>query len=121
MKIEYQNNLCYLSTKNKSKKINYNNSSSLKKENSYNSKNEQKSIHSIQNLKKSEALLKMKLKKLISPEEIQMMRNNRKLNYFMDRNKYTKIKGEKFETNRNHYYKNTIFNRMNFFYGKIDK
>ena len=121
MKIEYQNNLCYLSTKNKSKKINYNNSSSLKKENSYNSKNEQKSIHSIQNLKKSEALLKMKLKKLISPEEIQMMRNNRKLNYFMDRNKYTKIKGEKFETNRNNYYKNTIFNRMNFFYGKIDK
>ena len=62
----------------------------------------------------------MKLKKLIKPDEIQMMRM-RKLNYFVDRNKYNKVKEEKFETNRNHYYKKTIMKRINFFYGKNDK
>ena len=123
MQIEYQNNLCYLSSTNKLKpklKIN-NNSSSIKKENNSYSKNEQKTVNSIQNLKKNETLLKMKLKKLISPEEIQKMRINRRMNYLMDRNKYNKIKEEKFETYRNHYYKNTIMNRINFFYGKIEK
>ena len=123
MQIEYQNNLCYLSSTNKLKpklKIN-NNSSSIKKENNSYSKNEQKTVNSIQNLKKNENLLKMKLKKLISPEEIQKMRINRRMNYLMDRNKYNKIKEEKFETYRNHYYKNTIMNRINFFYGKIEK
>ena len=119
MQIEYQNNLCYISKQNKLNQNKNNNSSSMKKENSY-SKNEQKTINSVQNLKKNEALLKMKLKKFITPDEIQMMRN-RKLNYYIDRNKYNKVKEEKFETNRNHYYKKTIMKRINFFYGKIDK
>ena len=119
MQIEYQNNLCYLSKQNNLNQKNNNNSFSIKKENSY-SKNDIKTINSVQNMKKNEALLKMKLKKLITPDEIQMMRN-RKLNYFMDRNKYNKVKEEKFETHRNHYYKKTIMKRMNFFYGKTDK
>ena len=121
MQIEYQNNLCYLSPQNKlNPKNNINNKSlSIKKDNSY-SKNDKKAINTVQNLKKNEVLLKMKLKKLIKPDEIQMMRM-RKLNYFVDRNKYNKVKEEKFETNRNHYYKKTIMKRINFFYGKNDK
>ena len=122
MQIEYQNNLCYLSPQNKlnpKNNINNNKSLSIKKDNSY-SKNDQKTINTVQNLKKNEVLLKMKLKKLIKPDEIQMMRM-RKLNYFVDRNKYNKVKEEKFETNRNHYYKKTIMKRINFFYGKNDK
>ena len=120
MKIEPQNKLYYISpTQNSVQKQKINNNS-FSKENSY-SKTEIKTIHSVQNLKKNEALLKMKLKKLITPDEIQMMRMNRRLNYFMDRNKYNKMKGEKFETHRKHYYKKTIMNRMNFFYGKIEK
>ena len=122
MQIEYQNNLCYLSPQNKlnpKNNINNNKSLSIKKDNSY-SKNDQKTLNTVQNLKKNEVLLKMKLKKLIKPDEIQMMRM-RKLNYFVDRNKYNKVKEEKFETNRNHYYKKTIMKRINFFYGKNDK
>ena len=122
MQIEYQNNLCYLSPQNKlnpKNNINNNKSLSIKKDNSY-SKNDQKTLNTVQNLKKNEVLLKMKLKKLIKPDEIQMMRM-RKLNYFVDRNKYNKVKEEKFETNRNHYYKKTIMKRINFFYGENDK
>ena len=116
MQIENQNNFCVLSSQEKQK----NNSYSQKKSFSQ-SKIEQKAIQSMKNLKRNEALLKLKMKKLVSPEEINLMKINRRINHVMDGNKYNRIKEEKFKYNRKHYYKKTIVNRMNFFYGKTDK
>ena len=124
IQIQHQNHFCYLSPQaNKKTKRNNNHSLSAKKvDNSHNKI--QKYSKSVKCLKKKETLLKMRMKKLISPEEICLMRinrKNRKLNYFMDRNKYNQIKEEKFKTNWKYYFKKNIMNRINFFYGKTEK
>ena len=71
-------------------------------------------------MKKNEELLKMKMKKLISPDEIHMMRINKRMRYIMDGNKYNKIKEEKFQSNRKDYFKKYIVRRINQFYGKTE-
>ena len=124
MQIQYQNNFCFISPQAKEKekaKQKKDNSFSPKKNDNSHSKIEQKSMKSVKNLKKNEIFLKMRMKKLISPDEINLMRINRRLNYFMDRNKYNQIKEEKFKSNRKHYFKKNIMDRMCFFYGKIEK
>ena len=122
MQIQYQNNFCFISPQEKEKaKQKKDNSFSSKKNDNSHSKIEQKSIKSIKSMKKNEILLKMRMKKFISPDEINLMRINRRLNYFMDRNKYNQIKEEKFKSNRKNYFKKNIMDRMCFFYGKIEK
>ena len=59
----------------------------------------------------------LKIKKYYSPHQINFMRMSRKMRYVMDGNNYSKIKGENFKKNREHYYKKNIVNRMNYFYG----
>jgi len=123
IQIENQNNLCFLSTKSKSKhKKNKNNKSySPKKINiENNNKFEPKPIQTLKSFKKNEALLKMKMKNIVSPEEIQFMRMNRKMRFVMDGNKYTKVKEEKFKSTFKHYFKRNIVNRINYFYGKVE-
>ena len=61
--------------------------------------------------------IKIKLKKFYSPQEVNFIRMNRKRRFVMDGNKYNRIKGEKFKSNRNDYYKKNLINRMNYFYG----
>ena len=119
IKIENPNNLCFLSSKTKIKK-NQKNKSFSNKKNISNNKNEQKPLKSVINLKKNEELLKMKMKKLISPDEIHMMRINKRMRYIMDGNKYNKIKEEKFQSNRKDYFKKYIVRRINQFYGKTE-
>lgn len=61
--------------------------------------------------------IKLNIKKFYSPQEVNLMRISRKMRYVMDGIKYTKIKGDKFKTNRKDYYNKNLRNRMNFFYG----
>ena len=119
IQIETQNNLCFLSSSSKIKQKQKNKSFSPKKNYSY-SKMEQRANQPVKNLKKNEALLKMKMKNLISPQEIHLMRVNRRLRYIMDGNKYNKIKEEKFKSSRKYYFEKNIVNRINYFYGKTE-
>ena len=61
--------------------------------------------------------IKLNIKKFYSPQEVNLMRISRKMRYVMDGIKYTKIKGDKFKTNRKDYYNKNLRSRMNFFYG----
>ena len=117
IRIENQNNLCFLSLQSKPK-IKQKNKSVSPKKNKLNNQIESKMNLSIKNYKKNEALLKIKMKKLITPEEIHFMRMNQRLRYAMDINKYNKYKEEKFKTKWKEYFKKNISNRINFFYGK---
>ena len=86
-----------------------NKSYSLKKNNiERNSKTVPKSIQSLKSFKKNEVLQKLKIRKIISPEEIQFMRMNRKMRFVMDGNKYNKIKEEKFKSTWKNYFKRNI-------------
>ena len=121
IQIENQNNLCFLSSQSKSNQMKNNKSYSPKKNNiERNNKTVPKSIQSLKSFKKNEVLQKLKIRKIISPEEIQFMRMNRKMRFVMDGNKYNKVKEEKFKSTWKNYFKRNIVNRINFFYGKAE-
>ena len=119
IRIEKENNLYFLSEQSKSKMKPKNKSFSPKKTIS-NSRIESKTNQTMKNLKKNEELLKIKMKKLISPEEIRFMRINKRLRFSMDINKYNAFKEEKFKSKWKNYFKKNISNRINFFYGKTE-
>ena len=89
---------------------------------SINKKISEKSKPHVVNLKKNikkngPPNIQLKLKKFFSPQEVNFMRMSKKMRNLVDANNYNKIKEEKFQINRNDYYKKNIKNRMNFFYG----
>ena len=119
-KIENFNDIYLMSSPSRLKKIYF---SYLQNKNNKNNKNRVKEggKQPILNLKinKKDNLpkIKIKLKKFYSPQEVNFMRMSQKRRFVIDGNKNIKIKAEKFQTNRNDYYKKNIINRMNFFYG----
>ena len=119
IRIESQNNLCFLSSKSKPN-IKQKNKSSSPKKNISNKIIEPRKIQSVINIKKNEELLKMKMRNLISPEQIHFMRMHRNLRYVTDRNNINKFKEEKFKSSRKDYFKKIITNRINYFYGKTE-
>ena len=119
IRIESQNNLCFLSSKSKPN-IKQKNKSSSPKKNISNKIIEPRKLQSVINIKKNEELLKMKMRNLISPEQIHFMRMHRNLRYVTDRNNINKFKEEKFKSSRKDYFKKIITNRINYFYGKTE-
>ena len=123
IQIETQNNFCFLSTQSKIKKSNASkkkNKSQSPKKSILLIKSEMKPNLYVSSFKKNEFVLKMKKKKMISPQEINLMRINRKMRFASDGNKSKRIKEEKFNFQRNNYFKKNIFNRIQFFYGKTE-
>ena len=119
IRIESQNNLCFLSSQSK-KNIKQKNKSSSPKKNISNKIMEPKNNQSVTNIKKHEELLKMKIRNLISPDQIRFMRMNRNSRYVDDINNFNKFKEEKFKLIRKDYFKKNITNRINYFYGKTE-
>ena len=119
IRIESQNNLCFLSSQSK-KNIKQKNKSSSPKKNISNKIIEPKNNQSVTNIKKHEELLKMKIRNLISPDQIRFMRMNRNSRYVDDINNFNKFKEEKFKLIRKDYFKKNITNRINYFYRKTE-
>ena len=99
--------------------IKNNNNNNNRINNSQNT-NGQKDLLSMKQNKNNDSNLpkiKLNIKKFYSPQEVNLMRISRKMRYVMDGIKYTKIRGDKFKSNRKDYYNKNLKNRMNFFYG----
>ena len=118
-KIENNNNIYLLSSPSRLKKVFL--STFKNKKNKYKNRvkeSEKQPMLNLKNIKKNDLpKIKIKLKKFYSPQEINFMRMSIKRRYVIDGNKNKDIKAEKFQINRNDYYKKNLINRMNFFYG----
>ena len=120
IKIKNINNIYLLSSPSKLKNYYI---STINNDNKNNKKNEKENYKKVfsnsktKNKIKGLPKIKIKLKKFYSPQEVNFIRMNRKRRFVIDGIKYNKIKGEKFKTNRNDYYKKNLINRMNYFYG----
>ena len=118
-KIENNNNIYLLSSPSRLKKVYL---STFKNKNNKNKnrvkESEKQPMLNLKKYKKNDLpKIKIKLKKFYSPQEINFMRMSLKRRYVIDGNKNKNIKAEKFQINRNDYYKKNLINRMNFFYG----
>ena len=116
-KIENNNNIYLLSSPSRLRKV-YLSTFKNKKNKNRVKESEKPPMLSLKNNKKNDLpKIKIKLKKFYSPQEINFMRMSLKRRYVIDGDKNKNIKAEKFQINRNDYYKKNLINRMNFFYG----
>ena len=110
-------NLNILSTFLSTIKNNNNNNNRVKNPQNINGQKDLLSLKQNKNNDSNLPKIKLNIKKFYSPQEVNLMRISRKMRYVMDGIKYTKIKGDKFKTNRKDYYNKNLRSRMNFFYG----